>query len=402
MDYTTCQQAIAQLTPTTELERIPLAAALSRVTARDITSRIPQPEFNQSLRDGFVLAGYVTGSDEYQDFPVTGMIPAGSTNAVHLLDGQACRIMTGGMIPDGGVQVVQQEDCLHLDNMIRVPTEVLQGKPRYIQQQGAGIASGATVINEGTVLLPEHISLLAAVGVEGVEVFRKPRIGFFCTGSELVDSAKDLQPGLKVSSNRYLLEGFILQCGAEPHYLGTVGDSAGEMAKIFQQLTNNVFDIVISTGGMGPGKYDLIEKSFGDAGGHTIYNRLNLRPGKDSLFGTLNRTLFFGLPGPPTAVRALMNALVGPAILKMQGLNIPFPKTLQAHIQHQITVRRHGVMQLWGGVLSFLNGRCEVRAADKTESSSCYILISPETTGYMPGDLVEIHLLSSLHFQLQP
>jgi molybdopterin molybdotransferase len=396
MDYATCQQAISHLTSTTGHERIPLTAALSRVTALDIAARIPQPEFNQSLRDGFVLADYTIGTKDYTDFPIIGMIQAGSTGSLHLQKGQACRIMTGGMIPNGGIQVIQQEDCLRLNNMVRIPTEVLQRATRFIQDQGSGITPGSTIINSGTVLLPEQTSLLAAVGVEEVVVFRKPRIGFFCTGSELVDTAQDLQPGLKISSNRYLLEGLIHQCGAEPHYLGTVGDSVGEMTEIFRQIANNNFDIVISTGGMGPGKYDLIEKSFDDAGGRTIYNRLNLRPGKDSLFGTLNQTLFFGLPGPPTAVRALMNALVGPAILQMQGLTMPFPRTLQAHLQHQITVRRHGVMQLWGGMLSFQDGYCKVRVADKKEHSSCYIVVAPEKNCYQPGELIEIHLPSSL------
>ncbi len=400
MNYTTCQLAIAQLTSTTDHECVPLAKALSRVTARDIAARIPQPEFNQSLRDGFVLADYTTGTDEYTDFPVRGMIQAGSTETMYLAEGHACRIMTGGMIPDGGVQVVQQEDCLRLHDMVRVPTHVLRHKSLFIQEQGTGITAGDTVINKGIALLPEHTSLLAAVGVEEIDVFRKPRIGFFCTGSELVDAEKDLRPGLKISSNRYLLEGLIRQCGAEPHYLGTVGDSVAEMTEIFRQIDNNVFDIVISTGGMGPGKYDLIEKGFDDAGGKTIYNRLNLRPGKDSLFGTLNRTLFFGLPGPPTAVRALMNALVGPAVLKMQGLNTPFPRTIQAHLQNSISLKRHGVMQLWGGVLSFQDGFCKVRATDKKEHSSCYIVLAPERTGYLAGELIEVHLPSRLPLQL--
>lgn len=395
MDYTTCRLAVAQVTPYTGLERVTLDTALYRVAATNLTADVPQPEFRQSLRDGFVLARYEGYRDTEAVFPMTGMIPAGSREPQALSAGRACRIMTGGMIPAGGVRVIPQEDCIEHDGVIRITAKVLNRKNTFIQEQGSETGVGDVVVTAGNVLLPEYISLLAAVGCEELEVYRRPRIGFLCTGSELVDSPGELHPGLKVSSNRHLLDGLIRQLGAEPAYLGTVGDTPDALAAVFDRLKSGKYDVVISTGGMGPGKYDLIEQTFIETGGEVIYNSLDLRPGKASLGGLLGRTLFFGLPGPPTAVRALMNAIVGPALMRMQGVTGTYPEATRAHLQHPITIKRPGVMQLRGGIVSIQNGNCMVRAADRLEPPSCYLVIGAEKAEYEAGELIDVQLTAN-------
>lgn len=392
MDYMTCLQAIAQLTSYTELECVTLDTALSRVSAVNLPALVPQPEFRQSLRDGFVLAGHEDKGDSEAVFPVAGMIQAGSKVKHSIIFGQACRIMTGGMVPDGGVRVIPQEDCCKENDFIRIPGNVLNRKKTFIQEQGSEIGIGEVVVSAGTVLCPEHISLLAAVGCEEIEVYRRPRAGFLCTGSELVDSPRELHPGLKVSSNRHLLDGLIRHHGAEPAYLGTVNDSPGAMAEVFDRLQAGKYDMVISTGGMGPGKYDLIEQTFIDAGGEVLYNSLDLRPGKASLCGILGKTMFFGLPGPPSAVRALLNCIVGPALMQMQGVKSAYPVTIQAHLEHSIVLKQSGVIQLRGGTISFKEGRCMVRANGRLEPSSCYLVIAADKTEYVSGELIDVHL----------
>ncbi len=395
MNYTTCRQAIARLLSCTEREYIPLDTALGRVSTANLGALIPQPEFRQSLRDGYLVGSYDEHNVTELHLPVEGMIQAGNTTKHAIASGEVYRIMTGGMVPENGVRVIPQEDCHYDKNTISISASVLNSKNTFIQEQGSQIGVGEVVVNSGIVLGSEHTSILAAVGCMELEVYRRPRVGFLCTGSELVDSPKELHPGLKISSNRHLLHGLILHHGADPIYLGTVNDSHEAMTEVFERIQAGHYDMVISTGGMGPGKFDLIEQTFIDAGGEVLYNSLDLRPGKASLCGVLGRTLFFGLPGPPTAVRALMNAIVGPSLMQMQGVQAMYPKMILAHLEHQIIIKRSGVMQLRGGVISFANGQCMVRESDRLEPSSCYVVLDAKKAGYAAGELIEVHLKES-------
>ena len=144
---------------------------------------------------------------------------------------------------------------------------------------------------------------------------------------------------------------------------------------------------------MGPGKYDLVEKAFVAAGGRVIFNALALRPGKSILFGSLGRAIFFGLPGPPYAVRTLLHELVGPALLAMQGAKDAGPKRVQAHLLHPVEVKDHNVLQLQDGMLLLEGGRCSVRLAGRLEIANCHILLHPGHGRYAEGDLVDVHLV---------
>lgn len=394
INYSSCKQRIAQEISATPEEYVPLEAALARIPTNDISARFPQPEYRQSLRDGFVLGPHDTRSPQLLEFKITGVIPAGSLEKLVLGEGEACRIMTGGMVPATGVRVIAQEDCNAENSVLQVPQQALRNPNSYIQEQGADIAEGQTVVEAGTVINPEHLGLLASVGCQELGVSSKPRVGFFCSGSELVESSSSLQLGQKVSSNRNLLEGLLIHYGAMPVYLGTIGDTEDALEALFQQLRDESFEMVISTGGMGPGKYDLIESTFRASGGKVFYSKLDLRPGKDSLFGRLNTTLFFGLPGPPTAVHILMNAIVGPALLTMQGVKGNFPQTMEAHLQQSLSIKQPGVMQLRGGVHYFDGGRCLARQAKRLEPSTCLLMIPADRTGYESDELITIQLIS--------
>jgi molybdopterin molybdotransferase len=121
-----------------------------------------------------------------------------------------------------------------------------------------------------------------------------------------------------------------------------------------------------------------------------------MRPGKAVLFGVLGRTLFFGLPGPPYAVRTLLNELVGPALLAMQGVVGSWPKEVQAHLLHQVSIKRNDVLRLKDGVLTFSEGKCLVRFAERLEIPNCFVMLPPGRLHYDEGALVEVHLVNRL------
>ena len=371
---------------------VAIDAAVNRVSVSSLAARLPQPGYDQSLRDGFALA---VGGWETEDglrFSVVGEAPAGSARKIVLAEGTACRIMTGAMVPEGVERVVPFEDCVVDGDAVTVSRKAMGRRQTFIEAAGSQIAAGVVIVEAGTILQPEHLTALAATGHSEIEVCHKPRVGFFCTGSELVDTAEELQPGLKVSGNRYLLDGLIRQFLAEAEDLGRVADRREDLARLFEKIAVGNFDAVISTGGMGPGKYDLLEEAFVAAGGEVVFRTLPMRPGQSTLIGQLGGKPFFGLPGPPGAVRTLMNEVVGPALLQMQGVKEFEPVVVRGRLRERVELKRSDVLLVKGGMLRVTGDGMEVRLAGKLEPPSCFVLFPPGREVYLSGSQVEAHL----------
>lgn len=374
-------------------EDVDLGAALGRAAFADITAERPVPAFAESTRDGYVLASCDPG-DGAKEFRIVDEIAAGRVQPVErLAPGAACRIMTGGVVPAGSERVVPYEQCVERDGRVTVSEHLLQARITYIRQEGSEIARGERLAAGGVRLQGEHLELLSSCGMHTVTVAARPAVGYFCTGSELKAIAAGLENGQKVSSNSFLLAGILPSYGATMRDFGIAGDTFEEISAVLARAGEWHGDVMVSTGGMGPGKYDLVEKAFLAAGGVIFFTGLAMRPGRSILFGKLGRTLFFGLPGPPYAVRTLLHALVGPALLAMQGAKQAGPQKTEAYLLHPLEVKHHEVLQLKDGVLILSGGRCSVRLAGRLETSNCHILLHPGCSRYGEGELIEVHLV---------
>ncbi len=376
-------------------ERVELSDGLHRTVFSDVRAIIPKPSFDESMRDGYVISP----SDKYEKgvgrYKIVGEIPAGKAYGNELLPGTACRIMTGGCVPEGGGIVVPYENCVEHNGEVVVENHLLQSAELCIQKTGSEITQGDIVVQSGVKLQPMHLALSASSGVRSVVVSTRPAVGFLCTGSELKSLSCGLEKGQKISSNAFLLTGLSTLSGACPEDLGTIGDSKYDLLDSFVKAEARGLDLLISTGGMGPGKYDLVRDTFVEAGGQEIFTALDMRPGKSVLFGILGKTLFFGLPGPPQAVQTLFNVLVGPTLLAMQGRDERWPQKVQAYMQHQVKAKRNDVLRLKDGVLTPEGGRYTVRLAGRFESSNCYILLQPGKAYYPEGEPVDVLLAIS-------
>ena len=374
-------------------EDVELGAALGRVAFADITAEKPVPAFAESTRDGYVLSSCGPG-DGAREFRIVDEIAAGRVRPVEkLAPGTACRIMTGGVVPEGSERVVPYEQCVERDGRVTVPEHLLQTQASYIRRAGSEIARGERLAGDGVRLQGEHLELLSSCGVHAVTVAARPAVGYFCTGSELKTAAAGLENGQKVSSNAFLLAGVLPSYGAILTDFGIAGDTFEEISALFVRAGEWNGDAIVSTGGMGPGKYDLVKQAFLAAGGVVFFAGLAMRPGRSILFGKLGRTLFFGLPGPPYAVRTLVHALVGPALLAMQGANQSGPKKMEAYLLHPLEVKHLDVLQLKDGVLVLSGGRCGVRLAGRLEIPNCHILLRPGCSRYGERELIEVHLI---------
>ena len=363
-----------------------LLDAAGRVCVRAVQAAMAIPHFRQSAMDGFALQRQDLQPEK--SLPIKGEVAAGTTQAPSLQPGTALRIMTGGMVPDWCDLVVPFELCEENNGQLQV-VEIPDRS--HIREQGADVELGQEIIAAGETISPGHMHLAATAGIEQVQVARRPRIAILCTGSELVTS-KPL-PGQLISGNLFLLSGLINQAGGKVVSASTVADDPELIATELAGLAD--VDMLITTGGMGPGKYDLVAQALARAGVEIFYQQLRLRPGKSTLFGRRQQTLFFGLPGPPPAVRLLFHELVRPAILALQGSNNPRPPVLQARLTEELAIRQRGILNLKGGILRLEDGNALVRPADRHESASCLVLVPAERRCLKKGELVTIHLTDS-------
>ena len=386
-DLIAAKKIIAAHIRRTKGEEVSLEEALLRLPVEPLRAGKPLPGYDQSTRDGFVIADDGIRTGEGSTYRIKGEIRAGTTGRHVLRAGTACRIMTGGLIPSRGIRVLPQEDCRERDGVLSVSDAVLQRRTTFIRPKGSEICRGRVVVPAGMPILPDHQVLLAATGHSRVLVHGRPRVAFFCTGSELVATPAEVEDGLKVSGNRYLLHGLIRLSGGKSRYLGIAADSGEDLAAALGRIDRDATEVIITTGGMGPGRYDLLEKAFTAAGGEVVYRSLSVRPGKATLFGLLGSSLFFGLPGPPPAVRVLFHELVGPALLLLQGMRKGGPQGIKASLQEEVVLKEKGVLNLKGGIQK--GG--SVRLAGKIEAPDCYILFPGHRARFKQGEMVEVH-----------
>lgn len=399
------------------VESVGLAEAVSRIVAEDVPALSACPPHSESLRDGYVLAALaetpcythlqdaeilrkfssnIAKSERICSFPVVGEIAAGARNIGTLQPGSACRIFTGGLIPEGGQRVVPQEECHEEAGRVWISQTSLTSERLFINAAGSEMPAGEVVVTRGTRLEIDHLLLLAAAGVDRMKVVARPKVACFCTGSELVAVGERLEAGMKLSLNSLLLKNIIPHYGGVVTEQGIVADNPQALAAIFNTFTDGQCDLVISTGGMGPGKYDLVKKAFSEAGGRIILETLPMHPGRSIVLGILGSTVFIALPGPPHAVRTLVNELVGPLVLTMQGAQRCRPRALHAGLSQSLRIRKSELLQVKGGVLAMEQGRCVVRLAGRQEPVSCFILFPAGRKEFVAGEAVEVHLAATI------
>ncbi|WP_417911766.1 molybdopterin molybdotransferase MoeA [Candidatus Electronema sp. TJ] len=316
------QAAIAAQLAPLAAESVPLRLAQGRICAADCLARLSIPSCDQSARDGFAVAAAPLFAEQgFAVFHIAGEIAAGCAAANTLAPGQAFRIMTGAAAPFGTARVLPFEVCQEKDGHVHAPLAELATAQRQIRCQGCEVRSGQVLAAAGTRLLADHLRLLAEDGCEEVAAHRRPRAVVVCTGSELAQAGMPLPTGGKISGNGALLAALLEAQGCVCVRALVARDDADSLAALLtERMEQDQPDLIITTGGMGPGKFDLTEQVFDQLGGEMVCNRLRLRPGRATLFGLLNGRLpFFGLPGPPPAVRLLFHELVMPALARLQG-----------------------------------------------------------------------------------
>ena len=318
IDIGKAQQEVLEEIPIMGMERIHIQDGLGRVLAHDIHARRDVPYTNNSAMDGYAcLHDDIAGatSDNPARVKLIGEAPAGRIFEGTVRPGEAVRILTGGVTPDGADTVVMVEDTSLENDVVSIFKD--PGKGSHIRPKGEDVLEGDTVLHQGDIIRPPEIGMLATLGHAYVHVYQRPLVAILSTGDELVDLDEPFTIGKVVCSNSYSLGAQVAECGAMPLSLGIAGDDESDQrAKISDGLRA---DVILTSGGVSVGKYDLVKDTLSQLGMKVKFWKVAMKPGKPLVFGTIGNKPVFGLPGNPTSAMISFEQFVRPAILKMMG-----------------------------------------------------------------------------------
>jgi len=312
-------------------EHLSLSEAQNRILATDVISPLNVPPFDRSTVDGYTLKAADTfGADE--DKPVSlklcGQVNVGETPKAKVHKGTAVQIVTGAPIPEGADSVVMMEYIIQEDDRIMVHSSVSKGE--NVMRAGSDIRKGETILRKGMVLSSHEIGVLAAVGLDRVEVFKRPRVAIISTGAEVVEPGKPLPLGKIFDINANTLSAAVAECGGEPFNLGIVQDQTDHMEKALKKALS-MADVVITSGGVSVGPTDIIPKVLNKLGkpGVIVYG-MAVRPGKPTTMAVIDGKPVFSLPGHPTSALLIFHLLVRPVLAEMAGKGVEQPVTVRA------------------------------------------------------------------------
>lgn len=295
-------------------ETVPIAEAAGRVLAEDVLARLAQPPFPVSSMDGYALRA-ADAATAGASLRVIGAAPAGHPFAGRVGPGEAVRIFTGGVVPDGADAIAIQEDATAAGD--RVTLNVPAIAARHIRKAGLDFEKDAVLAPAGRRLRARDMSLIAAGDVAVVCVRRKPRIAVAATGDELSLPGTPRRPGGIVASSGYGLSAMIAAWGGEARDLGILPDTAEAIGALSEHAGDA--DLIVTMGGASVGDHDLVRSALGPKGFALDFWKIAMRPGKPLIFGRLGATPLLGLPGNPVSSLVCALLFVKPALKAMLG-----------------------------------------------------------------------------------
>ena len=330
-------------------ESVLLAGALGRTLARDIKARENIPPFDKATMDGYALRAEdirAAGKDAAVELEVLEDLPAGRVSRRSVGRGQAVRIMTGAPLPKGADAVVMVEDTERSGGRVIIRRAVRPAD--NTGQAGEDLKKGELVLERGAVIGPAETGMLAATGLARVPVVRRPKLAVIATGDEIVEPGERKAAGQIRNSNGPALLALALRTGADAKYLGIARDRSSSLRAKLARAKGA--DILVLTGGVSVGDYDLVKDELRAAGVKPVFWQVRIKPGKPVFFGRRGSRLVFGLPGNPTSAMVTFLLFVQPAIERLLGRTNPGPRAGRAVLTEDV-VLKPGRTQFLRGVL---------------------------------------------------
>lgn len=382
-------------------EAVPLHLSSGRYLAESAHAPHPFPAFDRSSMDGFAVIAADTlaaGDPDTVWLEVVDVIPCGAVASREITAGTAARIMTGAQIPGGADTVIMMEatESRMEGGVTYVGIRKPQERGHHITPCGLELRTGDPVLPEGTLIGAGEIAVLAALGVPEVPVRRRPKVAVFATGTELLEVDEPLVPGKIRNSNSPMLEALIREAGGEPVMLGAIIDDL-ELARSKVQMALESYDLVITTGGVSVGDYDIMGDLVREQSGEMLFNKIAMRPGSVTTAAVRGGSILLALSGNPGACFVGFQLFARPVIGLMQGAAQPYLPEWTAVLgedykrANSFTRYVRARLEIREAVLYAYPAAVDESSVTVTiKDSDCLIVIPPDSGQLCAGDKVTV------------
>ena len=394
------EQMLAQLPLPTATETLSLADASQRVCAQDVISPINVPGFDNSAMDGYAVR--LADLQQSLTLSVAGKSFAGNPFQGEWPAQSAVRIMTGAMMPEGADAVVMQEE-VQVNEDGTITFSALPKLNQNIRRAGEDVKAGDVVLAKGALLTPVSLPLLASLGIEKIEVFKRLKVAVLSTGDELVAVGQPLKQGQIYDTNRFTVKLLLEKMNCEVLDFGILPDNEQAFEKAFVAAQQQA-DLVITSGGVSVGEADFT-KTVIERLGQINFWKIAIKPGKPFAFGKFDHAWFCGLPGNPVSALVTFYQLVQPAIAKLSGYT-------QWKAAPQLPAIAATNLKKAVGRLDFQRGFYQINANGQLEvspvgfqgshlfssfvKSNCFIVLEQERGNVSAGETVTIEPFNHL------
>jgi molybdopterin molybdotransferase len=335
------QCVLREVSPLGEAEQVSLIDAAGRVLAEAIPADRDYPPFPRSARDGFA----VRAADLPGELRLIGEVRAGEAFSGNIGPAEAVEIMTGAPLPGGADAVVMIEDTQRSGD--RITTNRSHAPGDNFNERGSEARAGAAVLQPAIRLGFAEIAMLAMVGRECVPVCRQPRVAILSTGDEIVSSSEQPREFQIRNSNAWSLAVQVRRAGGIPEILPIARDNDESTRGLIERGLSA--DLLLLTGGVSAGKYDVVERVLADLGARFFFDRVLIQPGQPLVFGAIEEKFFFGLPGNPVSAMVTFELFARAAVERLSGVAEPPLPLLRAKLTRDFRHKR--------GLTRFLPGR---------------------------------------------
>ncbi len=373
-----------------QIIELDLSNSVNYVLAEDCFSPINMPPFEQSAMDGYAI----NLDHKLTEFTVVGEIKAGdSAENLNLTRGEAYRIFTGAMLPNGANSIVKQEDVERVSDKIIIIKLPIKGE--NIRLLGEQIKKNQISVLKDTLLTPGVIGFISMLGISSVQVYKKPKITIIATGNELVKSSHELKIGQIYESNTTTLSAALSNYGFDGERI-VVEDSYDKIRFEIEQAIEKS-DLVIMTGGISVGDYDFVGKILNDICVEEVFYKVRQKPGKPLFLGKKEEKIIFALPGNPAAVLTTFYMYVLPILEKMTGRKKAFLRKGNLKLSSDFQKTPNLSFFLKGlaenDSVSILTAQSSAMLSSFVEAD-CLIFLAENKTNWIKNELVNVYYLN--------
>jgi molybdopterin molybdotransferase len=396
IEYPEAERLVLESTPRLPVEEAPLDGALGLALARDLTATTDSPPFDNSAVDGYAVRS--RDAEVGRVFHVVDEAPAGRPAHKSVGEGEAIKIFTGGVIPDGADAVVMVENTSGWGEEFELKKAP---EPGYnLRAAGEDTRKGEVILPAGTEVGSPEIALAASQGYGALPVYRRPKVVVLSTGTELVEpGTRGLEPGEIFDSNSYAIVAAAREAGAEARRLYAASDDADSLRGAIEEALETA-DVVVTSGGVSVGEKDLVKSTMLDLGVEQVFWGVKFKPGKPLFYGRRGETRLFGLPGNPVSAMVCFDLFVRPALMRMTGRTDKSRPRITVYFEQKILNKfgrlhamRVSLRRTERGWLAESVGAQGSGLVSSLTRADALALIGPAAEGIPPGEPIEAIVL---------